>query len=406
MANTYQVNTAVSLEALRLYINSLKVARCVNRQFDDAFGVSGAKIGNTYNARKPVRYLGNTGQAIAIENFTETTVPIVLTTQFNVAVQFPTADMLLNVDEFGDRVLKPAVAKIANKVDADVVGTTYQAIYNNVGTPGTDPTALSTYLAAGVKLKNQAAPMDGDWHIIIGPQAEASYVGNSASLTLFNPSKEISEQYREGVAADQLGFRWYMDQNMPVFTTGAQGGVPLVDGAGQTGSSLATKGWTALTTVLGYGDTFTLAAVATLNPESLQSMSTLQQFAVQDQTVTSDAGGKATITISPAIVVSGAYATVTGSPADGAAITVAGAASTNSTQGLAMHRDALTLVMANLPVPGGVDIGAVAADSELGISMRVIRDYTVLTDQLPMRVDVLYGASPLRPEWGCRVNCA
>lgn len=403
MANTYQVNTAVSLEALRLYINNLTITKCVNRQFDDKFGVSGAKIGDTFNARKPARYLGNVGQAISIENFTESVVPIVLTTQFNVAVQFSSADLLLQVDEFGDRVLKPAVAKIANQTDV-AVGAQFVNIYNSVGTPGTDPNTTATPLAATQMLDDNAAPMDGDRHLIMSTGEQVALV--AATQTFFNPSKEISEQYRKGSLGAAWGFEIYMDQNVNTFTVGAQGGTPLVDGANQTGSSLATKGWTATTNVLNQGDIFTLDGVFGVNPESLMSTGRLQQFVVTDVSVTSGGGGLATIGISPSIVIAGAYQTVTGSPADGAAIVVVGAANKAAHQGLAIHRDAITMVTANLPVPGGTDIGAVATDSELGLSMRVIRDYTVLTDQLPMRVDILRGEAPLRPEWGVRYQGA
>ena len=363
--------------------------------------MEGAKIGTTLNVRKPPRYLGRVGQAIAIENATETSVPVVLNTQRGVDIQFSSQDLALSIDDFSDRFIKPAIASIANAIDADGMAQ-FTSVYQNVGTPGTVPNALLTYLNAGVKLSNSAAPLDGERYVVVSPQMQATLV--DALKGLFQAASAIAEQYRKGEMGETAGFDFFMDQNVNTFTTGPQGGSPQVNGSNQTGSSLLTKGWTAAAASrLVVGDTFTIATTNQVNPQSRQSTGQLQQFVVTAN-FSSAADGTGTISISPPITPSGAFQTTDSTPADGSTITVSGAASTQTPQGLAFHRDWVTLACADLPLPGGVDMAARVADRQLGMSIRLVRAYNITTDQFPCRLDILYGWAPLRPELACRVQ--
>jgi hypothetical protein len=401
MANTLLTISMITREALRVLENNLTFTKTVNRQYDDRFGVEGAKIGTVLNVRKPPRYVGRTGTAISIEDATETQVAVTLDTQFGVDISFTSEDLALKIDDFSKRFISPAVATIANKIDHSGLAL-YKGIYNSVGTPGTTPNALLTYLQAGVKLDDNAAPMDGDRSVCITPMMQATIV--DALKGLFQQSSAIASQYRRGQMGTAIGFDWYMDQNCNTHTVGPLGGTPLVNGASQTGASLITDGWTAsAASRLKEGDVFTVAGVYSVNPQSRQSTGSLQQF-VCTADKSSDGSGNLTATISPSITVSGAFQTVTGSPADNAAITVIGAASTVSPQGILHHKDAFTLAMADLPLPQGTDMAARVSDSQLGMSIRMIRDYDITTDKFPCRLDVLFGWATLRPELACRIQ--
>lgn len=401
MANTLLTISMITNEALRVLKNNLTFTKRVNRQYDSKFGIEGAKIGTVVNARKPPRYVGRTGQAISVEDATETQVPVTLTTQFGVDISFSSADLALSIDDFSNRFIKPAIAVVANKVDYDGMQL-YKTVSNSVGTPGTVPSALLTYLMAGVALDNNATPVDGERSVVINPLMQATIV--DALKGLFQSSNQIKEQYEKGKMGESAGFNWYMDQNTAVHTVGPLGGTPLVNGPSQTGASLLTDGWTAAAASrLKQGDVFTIAGVFGVNPQNRQSWGTLQQFTVTAD-VSSTAGGAATIPISPSIVTSGAFQTVTGSPADNAAITVIGAASTTTPQGMAFHKDAFTLACADLPLPRGTDMAARVSDPESGLSIRMIRDYNISTDQFPCRLDILYGWKELYPELACRIQ--
>jgi hypothetical protein len=390
----------VTRETLIVLENELTFTKHVDRQFDDQFAKTGAKIGNVLNIRKPVRFTPTSGQGLQLQDLTETTVPLVLTTQYQRAFAVTSADLALNIDDFSKRFVKKAIISLANQIDYDGLGQFINCA-NEVGTPGTPPTTVDTYLAAGQRLNENAAPM-GDRFIVMSPQQNRSIVG--ALTGLFNPQVTISKQYEKGMMTkDTLGFDWYMDQNTRIQTVGPLGGTPLVNGANQTGSSIITNGWTAAVAVrLDQGDVVTFAGCYNVNPQNRQSTGVLAQFVVTAQT-SSDGAGNLTIPISPSIITTGAYQNCSASPTTGGAVTVQGAANTSTQRGLAFHEDAFTFACADLPLYGGLDMGDRQTDDQLRMSMRVIRDYDINTDRAPLRIDLLGGWATLYQELAVRV---
>jgi hypothetical protein len=402
MANTLLNISMITLEALRLIENNLTFTKGVMREYDDSFGQSGAKIGDTLNIRKPARYIGRTGAALSTEDLTETSIPLQLNVQRGVDVVFTSKELTLNIDQFKGRVLAPAVANIANGIDRDGITMAELATYNLVGTPGTVPNALLTYLQAGAKLDYMGCPRDGQRSVVIDPLQQATIV--DALKGLFQSSDQIKDQYESGNMGRTAGFKWSMDQNIVAQTVGPLGGTPAVNGASQTGSSLVTNGWTAAAAArLNAGDVFTIAGVFSVNPQSRASTGQLQQFVVT-AAVSSDASGNATIPISPAITPSGQFQNVTASPASGALLTVVGTAGTSYVQGLAYHKEAFTFACADLQMPKGVDMAARMSDPKLGMSLRLVRAYNINNDTFPCRFDILYGWKALYPEWSCRIT--
>lgn len=401
MANTDLTISMVTREALRILENSLTFTKGVNREYDDKYAIEGAKIGDTLNIRKPARYVGRTGATLSVEDYTETSVPLQLGTQFGVDVNFTSKELALQIDDFSARVLQPAIAAIANKIDRDGLAL-YNTVYNSVGTPGTTPAALLTYLQAGAKLDFCATPRDGNRSLVIDPNAQATIVDTLKGL--FQSDVQIKNQYETGNMGKGAGFKWSMDQNIVSQTVGPLGGTPLVNGAAQTGASLVTNGWTAAAAArLNLGDVFTIAGVFAVNPQSRQSTGALQQFVVTAN-VSSDGAGNATIPISPSIVTSTGFQTVSGSPAAGAALTIIGAAGTVSPQNMAFHKDAFAFACADLPIPRGVDMAARVSSKQLGMSIRMVRQYDIVNDKFPCRLDILYGWKTLFPELACRVQ--
>ncbi len=402
MANTNLTISMITKESLAVLENNLTFAKGVNRDYDDQFAIGGAKIGDTLNVRKPAKYIGRTGATLAVEDHTETSVPVQLTTQFGVDLNFTSKELTLSIDEFSDRIIKPAMAVVANKIDSAGLTLAYQSTYNAVGTPGTIPTLLKTYLQAGAKMDYEAAPRDGNRSLIIDPSAQVEIVDSLKSL--FQSGDQIKNQYEKGNMGLAGGFKWSMDQNIPVHTFGPQGGTPLVNGASQTGNALLTKGWAAAAASrLNKGDVFTVAGVFAVNPQTRASTGQLRQFVVTSA-FSSDASGNGSVSISPAIVLTGAFQTVTALPADSAAITVMGTANQISPAHLAYHKNAFTLVCADLLLPRGVDMAARVSDKQLGLSARMVRAYDINNDKFPCRFDILFGWAALYPELACRIQ--
>ena len=231
----------ITREALRVLENQLTFLKLITRQFDDRFGIDGAKIGTVLNVRKPPRYIGRAGQALQIEDAVESQVPVALDTQIGVDISFSAQDLALSIDDFSTRFITPAIASIANRIDSAALGL-YKKCPNYVGTPGVVPTAFLTYLSAGVAMDNNLAPMDGQRTITVSPLMQATIVDTLKGL--FQSASSIAEQYTKGKMGTSAGFAWYMDQNVRTHTVGPLGGTPLVNGASQQGSSIITDGWT------------------------------------------------------------------------------------------------------------------------------------------------------------------
>lgn len=406
MSNTLLTISEITLEAVRVLENQLTFANKINRDYDDQFAIEGAKIGDTINIRKPPRYIGRTGAALQIEDSTETSVPLTLGTQFGVDIVFTTKDLTLSIDRFSERFLKPALATVANKIDRDGLQL-YQTVANYVGTPGTTPNQLLTYLNAGVFMDNEATPDDGLRTVCLNPQMQATIV--NALSGLFNPQGQIGKQYIKGRMGEAANLDWYKDQNVNVHTIGPLGGTPLVTSSGSSGSTLVTRGWTAsAASRLKKGDIISIANVNAVNPQNRQVTGTPRYFVVTAD-FSSDGSGNGSVSISPAIVgpvsatVPAQFQNVDAIPVDGAAITVFGAASTQTPQGLAFHRDAFTLGTADLYLPKGVDMAARVSDKDTGLSVRMVRAYDINNDRCPCRLDVLYGYAAIYPELACRV---
>ena len=401
MANTLLTIDMITREALMILKNNLTFTRGVNRTFDGKFGVDGAQIGDALRIRKPPRYTVRSGAAISTQDVTEDYTTLPLDSQKGVDTTFTTKELTLSIDEFSKRILGPAIAQLANQIDYDGLSL-YKNVFNSVGTPATVPNAMLTYGSAGGKLSDSGAPVDGNRKLVIGSTMEYTIV--DAVKGLFQSSTQIKKQYEDGNMGRSAGFDWSMSQNIATHTVGPLGGTPLVNGASQTGASLVTDGWTAAAASrLVQGDVFTIAGVFAVNPMTRASTGSLQQFVVT-AAVSSDGSGNATIPISPSIVTSGATQTVSGSPADNAALTIVGAAAASSPQGLAFHRDAFALGMADLEVPRGVHFAGRMNDPDLGLSIRIVRQYDIATDKIPCRIDALYGWKCIRPELACRVQ--
>jgi hypothetical protein len=422
VANTLLTISKITNEALMVLENELTFSSEVDRNYDDQFAVVGAKIGATVNVRRPGRFIGTTGPALNVEDLNETSVPVTLSTQFHVDTQFTTQDLALSLDMFSDRILKPAVAAIANKIDFD--GTTTAALNtaNIVGTAGTPPTGLLTYLQAQAFLDSEGAPRDGRRSCIVEPFTSATIVDSLKGL--FVPTAEISSQYTKGLMGrDSGGMNWKLDQNIVSQTFGNfSASTVTASVATTTATGFLTSGWASTSTItltaantgtinLNAGDTFTIAGVYATNPQNRQPYGTnkLRSFVVKSA-VTVASGSSVSVTVSPAVISGGQFQNVSIPTTSATAAVTFFASQYNasgngvvSPQNIVMHRNAFTLAMADLELPEGVHFAGRASDKEIGLSMRVVRQYTINNDSIPTRVDVLYGWAPLYQELACRV---
>jgi P22 coat protein - gene protein 5 len=453
LTTSYIVNTG--LEVLE---NDLVFSDKVNRQYSDEFAIKEAKIGATVNIRRPPRYLGTFGPALNVEDTNETYVPVSLTNQFHVDVQFTTADLLLSMDLFKTRVLKPMLAAVANRLDSDGAYFAYQQTPRVVGTFGTAPSSYLTYANANALLSAEACP-PGDRYCVLDPLTMAAATDGVKGL--FNPQAQIGSYVEKGVIAKKFaGLDWYEDQNIPSMTatsseasqtvsaTRGWTGTPVLAGATSVagGTALLTSGWAQTGTfeisgltsgsTIRVGDIVQVKGVYPVNPQSRsQYGNVLKQFVVlppggyainngaaaaggppfaaatlANGTFAASTGiysstGLLTLTVGECLISGGQFQNASNAPVSTYTVTCNNSLATQalSPQGIVMHRNAFALAFADLPLPRGVEMAARAADDDLGMSIRMVTQYTINNDAMPTRCDILYGWSSLYRSLAVRV---
>ena len=398
MANSILTIDMITRKALEILENSLVITRTVNRQYDDSFAVEGAKIGSTLRIRLPDRALVTDGAALQVQDDNEQFTTLTVSSQKHIGVNFTTAELTMQLDDFAERVLKPRVSQLASSIDADVANS-FKSIYQSVGTPGTTP-GTSLVLLQGQQKLNEAAAVMAPRYATVNPAANAGLVEGMKGL--FNPTNTISRQFKNGLMGEGvLGFEEIsMSQSIKQHTTGTRTGSHTVTSAvtAQGSTTILITGTGSQT--IKQGDVFTVANVYAVNPQTRESTGSLQQFvATADATASS---GAYTVSVSPAMYTSGhALATIDAFPQASAVVTFLGSASTQYPQNLIYHKDAITFATADLLMPQGVDMASRQVHN--GISMRIVRQYDINNDRLPCRIDVLYGYSVIRPQMGVRL---
>jgi len=390
----------ITRKCLEILENNLVISRNVNKEYDDSFAVEGAKIGSTLRIRLPDRALVTDGAALQVQDDNEQFTTLTVSSQKHIGINFTTAELTMQLDDFAERVLKPRISQLASSVDADVANA-YKSIFNTVGTPGTTPATALVLLQAQQKLNESASPM-APRYATVNPAANAGLVNGMTGF--FNPTGTISRQFKTGMMGEGvLGFdEMNMSQSIVNHTTGSRAGTILVNEtvATQGQATITLDGLTSATTVTA-GDVFTIAGVNAVNPQTRLSTGSLQQFVVT-AAQTASSGDMVNMAISPPMyTAANALATIDAFPANNAAVTFVGAASTVFPQNLVYHKNAITLATADLLLPQGVDMASRQVHN--GVSMRIVRQYDINNDRMPCRVDVLYGFNTIRPPMACRI---
>ena len=400
MANSLLTIDMITRKSLAILENNLVLSRNINRQYDDSFAVEGAKIGSSLRIRLPDRVLVTDGAALQTQDDNEQYTTLTVSTQKHVGINFTSAELSMQLDDFADRVLKPRISQLASSIDADVANV-FASVGNSVGTPGTTPATALVMLQAQQKMNEAAAPMSPRY-LTVNPAANAALVNGLSGF--FNPSDSISRQFKSGMMGENvLGYEEVnMSQSIKSFTVGSRTAT-----GGTTSAAVTTEGATTISITgagasgtIKAGEVFTVAARHAVNPQTRESTGSLFQFvALAD--VTLDGSGAGTITVAPMYSAAHPLATVLSLPGNSRTVTFLGAASTTYPQNIAYHKDAFTLATADLILPQGVDMASRANHN--GISMRIVRQYDINNDRMPCRVDVLYGYAAIRPQLACRV---
>lgn len=402
MSNSLLTINMITQKAVKLFRNTNAFIMNIDMQYDDSFARSGAKIGQTLRIRLPNDYTVTTGPGLSVQDTAEVNTTITVATQKHVDVSFSTVERTMSLDAYSERVLAPMVNNLAGAVAADIMsgveGGVCNIVYNADASNNIISPSLATYTSSKASLKLNSAPMSRH-KMVLDPITLGRTIGNLSGL--LNPQSAISKQYESGEMYRAVGFDWFDDQTIIKHTTGTFS-AGTINGSNQTGSIVTVN---AITGTLIAGDIITLPGVNAVNRVTKTTIGTLRQFVV-----TANVAANATsIPIYPAIVppVGGQpvqYQTVTASPTSGGNVLLVTNASSVYRKNIAYAPEAVTMVTADLELPGGVQ--EVARQSFDGLSMRMLTDYIPTTDQTVTRLDILYGYLFVRPEWAVIVGDA
>jgi len=410
MANTTLTADIVAKEALMILENELVMANNVHRAYEDEYDkrINGYRVGETISIRRPAAFTVRSGATASAQDVVEGKTSLTINQQKGVDFQFTSSDLTLKIDQLSERVIKPAMIQLANQIDYDLTGL-YSSVANWVGTPGQVVNSFTDFAKAPERLDNGAVPTDTR-KAVLAPSDHWGLLGSQTALYIQDAARGA---YRNGSLGMIGGVDTFMDQNVRTHTVGVATGSPKVNGGSQNVTyaavkdtwqqSLITDGWTNSTTgILKAGDVFTIAGVYAVNPRSKATMTYLQQFVVLADADSGASTGPSTLTISPPIITSGAFQTVSAAPADNADLTVLGTGGTGYTQNLVFHKNAFALAMVPMEKPpGAVDV---SRQSYKGLSVRVIPYYDGTNDISNWRLDVLYGFKAIDPRLATRLS--
>ena len=408
MSNTLSFIDMVAREALSIAHEKCAFIGTTDRQYDSSFGKSGAKIGSSLRVRSPNQYTRRQGSRVMdVQDQTEVEQTITVATQDGVDMRFNSSELALDTDNVNDvaafskRYIEPAVAVMMSGIEADYLAYATKATYNVAGAAGTAITNLTVPGQARAKLNQGLAPKDSNRAIQMDSVTMAGLVNGTAAY--FAPNGDISKQFREGMVARTAMADYY--ENERVWTLTNDGDVVAntnADGLVTDGGNTIAVGDDLAIGDQVVGSVFTVAGVYACHPETKAAYSNLQQFTVT-------ATGAVSVTVSPAVYMTGARknvctstgANVTAATFNEAGLTFVGAASTSYAQSLMYHKEAFQFITADLPLMD--DAHKCTRRQQDGLSLRVWQASDIRNDEMLMRLDILYGMAALRPAWACRM---
>ena len=402
MANLSLTADMITDKSLQLLHQKLNFCGNVLRDYDSSYAKSGAKIGDSLKIRQPIEHATGTGATMSTTADTkQTQTTLTVNSRRHVPMYFDTEELAMEIDDFTERHIAPAVSKLAAMVESDFAETVLNGV-SNIIHAGTK-VQFAEILQGRKKLVDNLAE-DGDRHAILDTQANVDLVDELKGL--FNDTKEVSKMYKEGFMGRTGGFDFSENTILPAHTTGAAGGTSdyLVNDAAAgvadiSATDLLSEGTLIIDTgtkTIKAGDTFTLASVYSVHPETKVSTGVLKTF-----TVLADIAGAGTMQIAPNIVTGGNYKNVSAAPANSSAITFLGAASTAYNQSVVFQKGFAAFATADLKMPKNVSFASRRVFD--GISMRLVQDYDIVKDREYTRLDVLYGFKVLRPQLACKI---
>lgn len=408
--NTVKSNAAIIAKiAAGMLVDNLQFAKSISKaDASDYNGKNGYSAGDTIYISKPARFTPQNTFDITstIQDIVEEKTPLVLDILSTVGVSLDSQELAstINIKSISERVIKPAVAAIAQDVEKTMLSRAVLGTYNLVGNVGNgSATVFDTdfMLSASQKQQEFLMPMNGENWALLSPAARRSAV--NARKGLFQSSSKIAEQYLSGYMGEADGYEYLSNNLMPRLTTGTATGTITVTTTSVNGATTIALTGTGSQTLTA-GQVFTVAGTNAVHPQTKVDLGYPQQFVVTANN-TASSGAFTGVAISPTIYDATTGKTlqnVTALPTSTSVVTLVGTASTAYTQSLAFHEDAFRMVSVPLILPDAVEFAV--QETYKGVTVAIVRAFDVLKRRMITRIDFLGGLSLVRPEWAVRLG--
>lgn len=414
MSNSVLTYGLIAKRAVQVLENNLVFANQVYRGYEAEYArnVNGYKPGATITIRRPAEFVVNDGPVVTIQDAQEGSLTLTVNKQKNVGMNFTSKDLTLDITDFSERFIEPAMISMAQQVDQDVAALTAD-VPNWVGTPGNVLSNFDSFAAATQRMDDTAVPIGFERCAVLSPRDARGLQANfTGPMSVYAPGT-VDKVYKEGMLIPIDGVAPYKTQNYWSQACGTRtngtlnGGTLSTDWASSKDTNTISFSMTGLgaSATIKKGEVFTLAGVYDVNPRSGVALPYLKQFVVTAD-VTAAGGGTATVVASPALIpvnTAGAHWNASAAPATNAVVTWVGTASTTYVNNVVFNKNAFALVMVPLEKPEG-GLAKVARMSHKGINVRILSFYDGINDNNVWRFDVLYGVKTVDPRQAVRLS--
>lgn len=355
MPNTILTPQIIANEALMVLQSNLVMANLVHRDYSKEF----VKVGDTITVRKPAKFVAKnfTGQTSA-QDITEGSVTVKMDRFRDITVNVGAKELTLDIKDFSEQVVTPAMQAIAQAIDADLLAVGISKAGKSATVSSTP--VISDIAGVGKALDMSKAPRDNR-RLVLPPTTLYKY------NTLDNFAKQCYKGDSEALKESEIGKVYtcetYMSQNCPENQNAAAGTVKSYKVTGtKDETKFAVSGGSAAAGTILQGDQLIVNGYL--------------YTVTEDVTLASGAG---TIKVDQNIP-----ETIN---------TAVDAFVVNKAHALGFHRNGLALVTRNLELPLGNKNAYIASADGLGV--RVVMDYDSDTKQDKVSFDIIYGIKEL-----------
>lgn len=356
MANNILTPQIIANEALMALQANLVMADLVHRDYSREF----AKVGDTITIRKPAKFISKnfTGTTSA-QDITEGSTTVALDRYRDITVDVSSKEMTLDIRDFSEQVITPAMQAHANAIDADLLAVAVSKAGTTV-TATANPTNLKDIADMAKALDTNKAPQQNR-RLVLHPTHKYAYAltDNLSKVSYSGDNQTL----RDALIGRVYTLDTYMDQNAPD-TTAATAGTATAYKVTATAGATAVK----LTAVN--------AATGTVKAGDGFIVDGYTYHFTNDATATS--GTVDSVTIDQPIHKD---------------LNAVDAMLIKKPHSVAFHRNGLALVTRDLELPMGAANAAIASAD--GLSVRVVYGYDMTHKVDTISFDILYGVKDL-----------